>query len=364
MAKNSVADWDTTAANNTDVGGISIAGTAPPSNIDDGIREIMAQIATWDPTLDKKPLLSVKSGNYTALAADDNATLRFGVAATLSLTAAATLGDNWRVKVAAKGGDVLVDPNGSELIDGVGSFLLPSGSTVTIQCLSGAFFTDFDYSRVGTTVYAAGLAAPVGTLLQNGAAVSRTTYARLFKYLVTDSAFSVVNFTADNTTNIFTSTGHGFLGGERLRLTTNSSLPSPLATGTDYFVIYISANTFYLATSQENAASGNNIDITNNGVGTHSYQRSLWGLGDGSTTFNLPNLVNFHVRSYGAARNVGTYQADAVKAHTHTGVPTFAIAGASGGAVAVADSGTTSTGSTGGTENTVKNMALTPCIYY
>jgi len=44
MAKNAVADWDSTAANNTDVGGINIQGTAAVMNMDNGMREIMAQI--------------------------------------------------------------------------------------------------------------------------------------------------------------------------------------------------------------------------------------------------------------------------------------------------------------------------------
>lgn len=47
MAKNAVTDWDTTAANNTDVGGINIQGTAPVSNMDDALRTIMSQIATF-----------------------------------------------------------------------------------------------------------------------------------------------------------------------------------------------------------------------------------------------------------------------------------------------------------------------------
>jgi hypothetical protein len=45
MAKNSVTDWDTTAANNTDVGGISIAEGMAPGNVNNAMREMMAQIA-------------------------------------------------------------------------------------------------------------------------------------------------------------------------------------------------------------------------------------------------------------------------------------------------------------------------------
>ncbi len=47
MAKTAVTQWDTTAVNNTDVGAISIQGTAPVSNFDNAAREMMAQIATF-----------------------------------------------------------------------------------------------------------------------------------------------------------------------------------------------------------------------------------------------------------------------------------------------------------------------------
>lgn len=46
MAKNAVKDWDTTAGNNADVGGIGILGTNLVSNFDNAVREIMAQVAT------------------------------------------------------------------------------------------------------------------------------------------------------------------------------------------------------------------------------------------------------------------------------------------------------------------------------
>lgn len=46
MSKTSVADWDATAANNTDVGGISLGeNVMPMSAVNDALREIMAQVA-------------------------------------------------------------------------------------------------------------------------------------------------------------------------------------------------------------------------------------------------------------------------------------------------------------------------------
>lgn len=44
MAKTKVDEWDTVPANNADIDGISILGTAPASNMDNALRELMAQI--------------------------------------------------------------------------------------------------------------------------------------------------------------------------------------------------------------------------------------------------------------------------------------------------------------------------------
>lgn len=48
MAKNAVTDWSTSAAFNTDVGGIGIQGSSNISSGDNALREIMAQIATFN----------------------------------------------------------------------------------------------------------------------------------------------------------------------------------------------------------------------------------------------------------------------------------------------------------------------------
>lgn len=47
MAKNSVSDWDTIAANNTDIGGISLAeGVTKAPAVNNAFREMMAQLKT------------------------------------------------------------------------------------------------------------------------------------------------------------------------------------------------------------------------------------------------------------------------------------------------------------------------------
>jgi len=47
MARFTVTDWDTTAGNNGDVGGVNIAEGCPAAGINDAIRTVMAQIAAW-----------------------------------------------------------------------------------------------------------------------------------------------------------------------------------------------------------------------------------------------------------------------------------------------------------------------------
>jgi hypothetical protein len=82
-------------------------------------------------------------------------------------------------------------------------------------------------------------------------------------------------FTADAGTDLMTYTSttnlpSNILTGTRVRLTTTTTLPAPLATATDYYVIKMSDGTFELATSYANAIAGTQIDITTTGTGTHT----------------------------------------------------------------------------------------------
>lgn len=149
MAKNTFLDWDQTASNNTDIGGIGIQGTNAVSNFDDALRTVMAQLRAG---VDGEVVYLSKSANYTALANDNNAFLRFSAAATLSLTAAATLGANWHIKVVADGGDVVIDPNSTELIDGTATITVKNGYTAVIICTGTAFFSDKMQATVTTVL--------------------------------------------------------------------------------------------------------------------------------------------------------------------------------------------------------------------
>ena len=93
---------------------------------------------------------------------------------------------------------------------------------------------------------------------------------------------------------------------------------------------------------------------------------TTYGVGDGSTTFNLPDLRGEFVRGLDNSRGVdsgrtlGSFQDHAIEAHTHTG--TSGDAGTDptkeGGGRRDSDDGTYTTGSTGGGETRPRNIAL------
>lgn len=131
MPKNSFLEWDTTANNNTDVGGVNINEGCPPSSVNNGIRTVMSQAKAG---IDGKVVYSSKSANYTAVLADNNAIIRFTAAATLALTAAATLTASWHALIWANGGDVTIDPNASETINGATTTVVPNGNMAIVIC--------------------------------------------------------------------------------------------------------------------------------------------------------------------------------------------------------------------------------------
>jgi hypothetical protein len=82
-------------------------------------------------------------------------------------------------------------------------------------------------------------------------------------------------FTANSGTDLCTWTStasqpSNLLTGTRVQLTTTGTLPAPLATATNYFLIRMSDGTFELASTYANALTGTQIDLTTEGTGTHT----------------------------------------------------------------------------------------------
>jgi hypothetical protein len=101
-------------------------------------------------------------------------------------------------------------------------------------------------------------------------------------------------FTCVAATDLCTATA-GLLTGLKGQGSSTTTLPAGLSTSTDYFVIYVSATTFKLATSYANAIAGTAIDITDTGTGTHTFTptslaggtAALQGSIDGTNFFDI-----------------------------------------------------------------------------
>lgn len=267
----------------------------------------------------------------------------------------------------------------SMILPGAASITTAAGDTAEVLSLGSGNWKCFDYTRAdGTSLVTAagettgavkpyaGRTPPAGYLVCDGLAVSRATYAALFAVMCpTIGAFTVTLASP----GVWTLNSHNLQTGERVRLTTTGALPTGLAINTDYYVIRTGANTGNFASSLANANAGTAINTSVSQSGTHTMQYFGYGVGDGSTTFNVPDLrgnipvgadamgqgaasrLTFASSGYngGAIGQLGGEQTHLltvpeIPAHTH-GLSSNAAGSStnSGG-----NSGSTTTGSTGG----------------
>lgn len=110
-----------------------------------------------------------------------------------------------------------------------------------------------------------------------------------------DNNAATGTFTAA-TTDICTKTAHGFVTGQKVRVSSTATLPAGLAAATTYYVIKLTADTFKLASTDANATAGTAVDITDTGTGTHSIvgYENLTGFFFESRAFALKTGVPGH----------------------------------------------------------------------
>ena len=88
------------------------------------------------------PIVIARSSNYTAAVDDLGVLFNFTTSPTLSLLAAATLGNGWYCYARNNGtGIVTIDPNGTETIDGSTTITLFPGASCVIICDGSGFYT-------------------------------------------------------------------------------------------------------------------------------------------------------------------------------------------------------------------------------
>lgn len=202
-------------------------------------------------------------------------------------------------------------------------------------------------SQPGRVDWFATMSPPSGYLAAYGTAVSRTTYAALFAAITAQVTGTVTS------------------GSNSI-----SSVASPQA----MWVGMPISGPGIPAGATITAVGASTITLSANATATSTTTVVIcpFGVGDGSTTFNVPDVRGRAPRGWdgGAGldpgRVFGSLQGDQFPAHTHMyGSATFFTTATGGGSTTVAAWSYGSTGSSGsGSETRMKNIALLPCIKY
>lgn len=227
--------------------------------------------------------------------------------------------------------------------------------------------------QAGEICFFARNTAPTGFLKANGAAISRTTYAALFAAIY-KSATVTMTIAAPG---VITWNAHGLSANDPVQFTTTGALPTGFVTATQYFVVgaSITTNTFRLSATPGGAA----ITTTGSQSGTHTAHNAPFGIGDGSTTFNVPDLRGEFLRGWydssavDSNRAFGSAQTDQIQGHEHTqlwsaggggttidGSNRAPFNGPTGGIVTDGTNGTPRIGA----ETRPRNVAMLACIKY
>jgi microcystin-dependent protein len=217
----------------------------------------------------------------------------------------------------------------------------------------------------GSIVSFTGRTSPTGWLLCNGSAVSRSTYSSLFATIAPAQAFTVTLATPA----VFTKASHGLVIGDKISLTTTGLLPTGLSTNTDYYVISsgLTSSNFEVSATW----GGSAVNTSGSQSGIHTFYISNYGKGDGSTTFNVPDMrgytpygylssdANFNVlnvpNTYVGEKTHQLITAE-LASHTHAVTTGAAGGGGNGQAVYSTSSGFSATTSSAGSDAPHNNM--------
>lgn len=171
---------------------------------------------------------------------------------------------------------------------------------------------DFDFI-VGAVLPYAGRVAPTGWFACDGSAISRSTYSDLFDVICASVGTFTVTIASPG---VFTLSSHGFVVGDAVYFTTTGTLPTGLSVDTIYYIIAagLTSSAFEVSTTRGGAA----VNTSGSQSGTHTARHCPYGLGDGSTTFNLPDLQQSVPVGYKSADSKAGYIGQAGGEHEHT----------------------------------------------
>lgn len=146
------------------------------------------------------------------------------------------------------------------------------------------------HERTGFDKYQSGLKTLRNTVIgKTGRMISR---AGKMHFLQTRDATAVAGTFTAAVTDICTKAGHVYGTGTLVTLTNSGgALPAGLSAATDYYVIWLTKDTFSLATSLANAEAGTAVNITGTGTGTHTITPT--SVGDKRSIIYSPFYSNY-----------------------------------------------------------------------
>ena len=142
------------------------------------------------------------------------------------------------------------------------------------------------------------------------------------------TAYTITSPAGVDITNDWVTTSADVPNFSRVRFTTSSALPAPLALATSYWTIRITASTSRIATSYANAVAGIYLDLTTTGAGTQTMTAYTTLNLDTSAVVGVatPTTTNRNVRAWTFVDGVTNYLCVGVyEPGATTTVPTTAI---------------------------------------
>lgn len=315
MPKNKVSEYDTTPSSNSDIAGIDISEGCSPAGINDAIRAGMSHLKKMDDGTDA--MTSPEFTAATMLGGSINST-------TVGATTAST-----------------------------GDFTDLTAETFTLNSVA---IGSTDFTKLADITVTA---TEINSL--DGASSTQTMQSQMDDKAPLNSPALTGTPTAPTPT----------AGDSSTKIATTAFVGTQVASSTPAgAVMAFAMNTAPTGWLECNGAAINRTTY----AALFAAIGTTFGEGDGSTTFNIPDLRGVFVRGwanakanvdddnmYDAGRNFGTEQADAFKSHTHT---FRGVSGSSGSGVGSRESQplTRTTDATGDVETRPRNVALMYCI--